>query len=131
MKKIVIKEIFNLNIRDYIFKGKFNNDKINGRGILYNKYSENILYNNTIFIGENDIRKGEGIIYFINGSYFKGYWKDDNNIDEDKDGEFYFNESKEICQKCKTEDWIKIILNNILLFYGNYQKNIPFSSNIR
>ena len=60
-----IKDIFNLKIKDYIFKGNFSNNEINGDRILYNKYSENILNNNTIFIGEyeNNNIKGEGIIY--------------------------------------------------------------------
>ena len=95
---INMKEIFNLNIINYILKCNFNNDKINGKGILYNRYSENILKNNTIFVGgfENNIKKGKGIIHFINGSYFKGYWKDDNNIDENEEGEFYLNEIEKL-----------------------------------
>ena len=128
-----MKEIFNLNIINYIFKGNVIKDKINGEGILYKKYNENILNNNTIFIGEfeKNIKKGKGILHFTNGSYFKGYWKDDNNIDENEKGEFYLNELKKICKICKTEDWIKIIKNYIFFYYGNNQINIPFSSNIK
>ena len=127
-----IKDIFNLKIKDYIFKGNFSNNEINGDGILYNKYSENILNNNTIFIGdfEKNIKK-KGTIHFINGSYFEGYWKDDNNIDENKICKLKINELNEISKICNTDDWIKIINKGILNYYGNKMKKIPFTTNIK
>ena len=44
--------MFNLNFWDYIFKGNLINDEINVRWLLYNRYKENILNNNIIWIGE-------------------------------------------------------------------------------
>ena len=86
-----IKNIFNLNIKDNIFKGNFIKNKKNGKGLLYMKYKDKFLQNNTIFIGKfkDNNRKGNGIIYFINDSYFEAYWKNDDIIDENKFGKFY------------------------------------------
>jgi len=98
-----IENIFNLNIRDNIFKNNFIKNKKNGKRLLYMKYKK-FLQNNTIFIGEfeDNNRKGIGIIYFINDCCFQAYWKNDDNIDENKFGKFYLN-SKE----CNIDDWIK------------------------
>ena len=78
--------MFNLNFWDYIFKGNLINDEIIVRWLLYNRYKENILNNNIIWIGEfkKILDKEKELFYFINGIYFKKYWKDDNNIDKNK-----------------------------------------------
>ncbi len=127
-----IKEIFKLNIKDYIFKGNFINNKKNGEGILYKRYNENFLFNDTIFIGEYKENKieGEGIIHFINDNYFKGYWKNDN-IDENKEYTLYTNKLKEIRKINLKYNWNKIISMEILNYNGNNIKNIPFTSNIK
>ena len=128
-----IKNIFNLNIRDNIFKGNFIKNKKNGKGLLYMKYKDKFLQNNTIFIGEfkDNNRKGNDIIYFINDSYFEAYWKNDDIIDENKFGKFYLNDLKVISKKCNIDEWIKIIKKELLINYGNFQVNIPLTSNIR
>ena len=97
------------------------------------KYKDKFLQNNTIFIGEfkDNKRKGNGIIYFINDSYFEAYWKNDDIIDENKFGKFYLNDLKVISKKCNIDEWIKIIKKELLINYGNFQVNIPLTSNIR
>ena len=96
------------------------------------KYKEKFL-NNTIFFGEfkDNNRKRNGIIYFINDSYFEAYWKNDDIIDENKFGKFYLNDLKVISKKCKIDEWIKIIKKELLINYGYFQVNILLTSNIR
>jgi hypothetical protein len=95
-----IKEIFKLNIRDYVFIGNFINDEKKGKGILFMKYKENFL---TIFIGEFNDKEMNGIIYFMNGL------KNDNIIDETKIGKIYINILNKISKKLKSEEWFKFI----------------------
>ena len=104
-----IKEIFKLNIRDYVFIGNFINDENKGKGKSFMKYNENFLNNNSIFIGKFNDKERNGIIYFINGSYFECEWKNDNIIDETKIGILYINNLNKISKKLKTEEWIKFI----------------------
>ena len=60
-----IKNIFNLNIRDNFFKGNFIKNKKNGKGLLYMKYKDKFLQNNTIFIGEFKDNNRKGNVLFI------------------------------------------------------------------
>ena len=94
------------------------------------KNNENYIYNKSMFIGEFN-KKINGIIYFINGSYFECEWKDNNSIDEAKIGKFCLNDSNKICKIIKTNKWIKIIRRELLIHYGNYQVNKPIASNIK
>ena len=95
------------------------------------KYNENFLNNNSIFIGKFNDKEKNGIIYFINGSYFECEWINDNIIDETKIGKLYINNLNKIFKKLKTEEWIKLIKKEFLIYYGNNQINQLSISNIK
>ena len=76
-------------------------------------------------------KKRNGIIYCINGSNFECEWKNHNIIDETKIGKLYLNNLNKISKKLKTEEWIKFIKKEILIYYGNNQINQPYISNIK
>ncbi len=128
-----IKEIFKLNINDFIFYGEFKNNIQKGNGIKYSTYNNNFFLNNIIYIGNFDkfIKNGKGKVYFTEEIYFDAFWKNDVKIDESQSGIFYLNESKIINETNSNIIWEKKIKKEILFYYGNNILKIISSNEIK
>ncbi len=128
-----IKEIFKLNISDYIVKGKFQNDIQKGDGMKYSGYNNKFFLNNIIYIGNlyKNIKKGEGKVYFSNECYFEAIWENDEKIDESKSGKFHLNKSKIINETNSTKQWEKKIQKEILIYNGNNKLKTISSNEIK
>ena len=53
--------------------GEFSNDKMHGKGVMYNK-NDNIIYDGEFAIGQ---REGKGKFISENGYYYIGQWLND------------------------------------------------------
>ena len=70
---------------DHIKFGIFNEGKINGQGIIYNKELNKILYNGNFLYGK---KSGKGILYLDNGDRYEGEFKNDKKQGK---GIYYFS----------------------------------------
>ena len=119
-------EILHLILINDVYIGNFNNNKKEGKGILYINSSNNIFHKNILYDGyfKDNKRFGSGVIYFNNTSYFKAEWLDDDKINEEKNAIFHFHYEYEFIKKHFTFfEWISFIKNKL---YG-IKRKIPLN----
>ena len=73
---------------DYILIGNFENGKINGKGIVYNKGLNKKIFEGNYKLGK---KNGIGILYFFNGDRYEGEFENDKRNGK---GIYYFNTEK-------------------------------------
>ena len=118
-----LKEIFNLNLKDFFYIGNFKDNNKEGEGILYIKDDKE--FSNVIYKGNfiNNMRNGFGKIYFKTGSILESNWKN-NEIDESKDCIFYLNNDIKFKRNnYNINGWTKFIKLKILKYFGAVKKN--------
>jgi hypothetical protein len=122
IKEKNLMELFNLNLNDLFYVGKYKDNKKEGEGILYmNKNNEfqNIIYKGNF---KKDKKDGFGKIYFETGSIFESYWESDK-IDKKESCIFYLNnEIQYKNNKFNLNEWIIFINIEMFKIFGNINK---------
>ena len=121
-----IKLIFNLNLKESIYIGSFNNELKEGNGILFINNKKNYFQNYTIFEGEfkND-KKYKGKLFLNDKICFYCFWKDDEIIDDTEIGILNINNSIKLYKKLNTIQWMNLIEKEKNNYFGNKNINIP------
>ena len=124
ISEININNIFKLKLNDSFYEGEFVNDLREGKGILFNKYGDHYLNNNLIYYGNfrNDNKYGYGCVYFEDEYYFRCYWKNNNTVNEFKEGLFHLSNSMEFIKiNYTTSQWINFIKEKLSLWKNKKQ----------